>query len=53
VSYEKDGTYQRIEEILTEIKDIDGLKKILKVLGEASQHRVQLEIFSLLLNQAD
>ena len=53
MSYEKDGTYQRIEDVLAEIKDIDGLKKVLEVVGETSEYRVQLEIFSLLLSKAD
>ncbi len=55
MSYAKDDIYRRVENILMEIKDMEGLKKVLSVIDETPQHRVQLEIFALLLyrSQAD
>lgn len=52
MSYAKDDVYRRIENILMEIKDIEGLKKVLSVIDETPQHRVQLEIFALLLDRS-
>lgn len=52
MAYAKDGVYQRIENTLMEIKDIEGLKKVSSVIDETPQHRMQLEIFALLLDRS-
>ncbi len=58
MSYAKDDVYKKIEKVLIEIGDLEGLKGLLSdefIQSTASSHRIRMDILTVLLNrkQAD